>query len=410
VKGIQVPTGPNSRFRLKLQVRASTRGMIRADSVVSIKTEGIVGDKYISIQEGTKDAAAAQDGVTLPSREPFDMGAMLERSSALLNNVDHSVTDARGRLDLALDSVTKTVTHVDGLVSAVQPDIRKMAANASQVTGTLGDIVADLQAGRGPAGLFLKDEATRRELEATVSNIHQASVNLSDASMRGDRILADVESRDLVSSVKVTLDNVEALSKELRENVAGALGPDDLGEDGATNIRETLSNLSRGTSNLADDTEALKHEFFFRGFFRKRGFYDLEQLAPADYVKACEQGQSCRSRAWLDAPNLFAAGNQGKEKLTETGRGEIDHAVAPFLGSLPDHILIVEGYCRAGTADRQFVVARERADLVRQYLEAHFHLLHRDVGVVPLGDRPPRNAGRSMWNGVGIVFFGEREK
>ena len=113
VKGIQVPTGPNSRFRLKLQVRASTRGMIRADSVVSIKTEGIVGDKYISIQEGTKDAAAAQDGVTLPSREPFDMGAMLERSSALLNNVDHSVTDVRGRLDLALDSVTKTVTHVD---------------------------------------------------------------------------------------------------------------------------------------------------------------------------------------------------------------------------------------------------------------------------------------------------------
>ena len=194
--------------------------MIRTDSVVSIKTEGIVGDKYVSIEEGTKSAAAARDGAILPSREPFDMGAMLERGSAPLSNVDHSVTDVRGRLDLALDSVTKTVTHVDGLVPAVQPDIRKMAANASEVTGTLNQIVADLEAGRGPAGLFLKDESTRRQLEATVSNIQQASVNPNDASTRGDHILADVESRDLVSSVKATLDNVQALSKELREDVA----------------------------------------------------------------------------------------------------------------------------------------------------------------------------------------------
>jgi phospholipid/cholesterol/gamma-HCH transport system substrate-binding protein len=228
--------------------------------------------------------------------------------------------------------------------------------------------------------------------------------------MRGDHIVADLESRDLVSSVKATLDNVQALSQELRGDIARALGPDDLGGDGATNIRETLSNLNRGTSNLADDTDALKHEFFFRGFFKKRGFYDLEQLAPADYVKTCEKGDSCRSRAWLDAPDLFVAGNQGKEKLTETGLGEIDHAVMPFLGSLPDRIVIVEGYCRKGTADQQFVVARERAELVRQYLEAHFHLLQRDVGVVPLGERPPRNAGRSVWNGVGIVFYEEKAK
>lgn len=406
VKGIQVPAGSSSKFRIKLQVRANTRGLVRADSVVSIKTEGIVGDKYVSIEQGTNNAVEAQDGATLPSREPFDMGAMLERSSALLSNVDHSVTDVRGRLDLALDSVTRTVTHVDGLVSAVQPDIKKMAANASQITGSLGDIVADLEAGRGPAGLFLKDEATRRLLEATVSNIHQASVNLSDASMRGDHIVADIESRDLVSSVKATLDNVQALSNQLRDGVTRALGPDDLGRDGATNIRETLSNLSRGTSNLADDTDALKHEFFFRGFFKKRGFYDLEQLTPDDYIKACEQGQSCRSRAWLEAPALFAAATQGKESLTETGRGAIDHAVAPYLASLPNRIVIVEGYCPAGTADEQFLVARERADLVRQYLEVHFHLLHRDVGVVSLGNTPPRNAGRTKWNGVGIVFFG----
>jgi hypothetical protein len=33
------------------------------------------------------------------------------------------------------------------------------------------------------------------------------------------------------------------------------MAPDSMGCDGATNIRETLSNLNRGTANLAEDSE-----------------------------------------------------------------------------------------------------------------------------------------------------------
>src|SRR6202050_3427281 len=106
------------------------------------------------------------------------------------------------------------------------------------------------------------------------------------------------------------------MSEQLNKTIKGALAPDNLGEDGATNIREILSNLNRGTTNLAEDTEALKHEFFFRGFFKKRGFYDLQQLAPADYVKACEREKTCRSRAWLEAPSLVPAGTQGQDTIT----------------------------------------------------------------------------------------------
>ncbi len=179
-----------------------------------------------------------------------------------------------------------------------------------------------------------------------------------------------------------------------------------MGEDGAANIRETLSNLNRGTANLAEDTEALKHEFFFRGFFKKRGFYDLEQLSPADYLKACQRQNACGSRAWLDAANLFATGSNGTVQLAETGRAAIDSAVAPVVDSvLVNHMVIVEGYSSGGTSDQQFVTSRRRADLVREYLEAHFHLVHSDVGIVPLRNKPPQCAGRNSWNGVAIVCF-----
>ena len=410
VKGVEAPDSPASKFRLKLQVRENARGMIRADSVVSIKTEGIVGDKYVFIQEGTPSAAAVPDGATLPSKEPFDIGTVIEQGSALLTDVHASVNDIRGRVDVALDSVTKTVNHVDGMVLGVQPDIRKLASNASQISGTVNAIVSDLNAGKGPAGLLLKDEATRQQLQETLSNAHQASLNLSDVTARADQLVTDLQSRNLASKVQVTLENVQAMSQQLKEAVNRVLAPDDMGVDGATNIRQTLSNLNRGTSNLAEDTEALKHEFFFRGFYKKRGFYNLEQLAPDEYLRACESEKACDSRTWLDASNLFAAGSDGQEEFAEAGRRQIDGAVAPVVDSMLDHVVIVEGYSGTGTPDQQFVTSRSRADLVRKYLEAHFHLLHSGVGIVPLRNKPPRSAGRNAWNGVAIVLFEDHRK
>jgi len=97
-------------------------------------------------------------------------------------------------------------------------------------------------------------------------------------------------------------------------------------------------------------------------------------------------------------------------QLDETGRNAIDNAVAPVVDSLLDHLVIVEGYSSTGTADQQFVTSRRRADLVREYLETHFHLVHSDVGIVPLRDKPPHCAGRDTWNGVAIVLFDDRRK
>jgi hypothetical protein len=35
--------------------------------------------------------------------------------------------------------------------------------------------------------------------------------------------------------------------------------------------------------NLAEATEALKRNFFFRGFFNRRGYFDLEDVSVEEY-------------------------------------------------------------------------------------------------------------------------------
>ena len=405
IRKVQIPGRASGRFRLELEVEEKVHGMIRRDSVVSIETAGVVGDKFLSIKKGTEQAGEVNAGDTLRSKEPLDLGAVMEKGSALLNDVHSSVNDIRGRVDVALDTVTKTVDHADHLMGAVQPDITRIAKNGTQITGQVNSLVAGLNAGKGPAGLLLKDEDTRQQLQATMSNVQGASASVKEASDRANQTIADLQSRDLAAKAQTTLDNVQAVSQQLNATLKDALAQDSMGDNAATNLRETLSNLNRSTSNLADDTEALKHNFFFRSFFKKRGFYNLDQLTPTDYTEACERQKNAGTRRWLQASSLVISDTAGEEQLSEAGRHQIDLEVAPQVDSLPQHMIVVEGYAVDGTPDEQFIRGRRRADLVRRYLQAHYHLRHSDLGIVSLRSKPPQSAGRDSWDGAAIMFL-----
>jgi len=412
IRKIGIPNSPSAKFRLELRIEKRLNAMVREDSVVSIETDGVVGDKFISIKKGTDQAAEAKAGSTLPSKEPLDIAALMEKGSALLNDlqgtvagVNSTITDIRGRADVALDSVTRTVDHTDGLIVGVRPDVNKILSNGSQITGTVNTLVSDLNDGKGTAGLLLRDEATRQQARTTLTNVEHASANLDQASARVNETVADFQSRNLIANVQVTLDNIQSLSRELNVTVKDALAQDTLGEDGASNIRQTLSNLNRGSANIADDAEALKHNFFFRGFFRKRGFYNIDDVTPEEYLKATERQKVAGTRLWLQAARLVVSGTDGSEQLSEAGRLQIDNKVAPIVESLPGYVIIVEGYSANGSPDQQFVTSRRRADLVRQYLEVHFHVRHSDVGIVPLLNTPPQGSGRGSWDGAAIMLL-----
>ena len=404
VQKIEIPKSASGKFRLELQIEEKVHSMIRKDSVVTIETEGVVGDTFVSVKKGTDQAAEAPAGSLLPSKEPLDMAELLDRGSVLLNDVHGSVKDIRGRVDVALDSLTRTVNHTDSLIGGVRPDIDRIAANGSQITGKIDRMVTDLNAGKGPAGMLLKDEATKQQLQNTLSNVQRTSANIDQASVHANQTIADFQSRQLAAKAQATLENVQAVSQQLNVTLKDALAQDNMGEDGAANLRRTLSNLNRSTTNLAEDTEALKHNFFFRGFFKKRGFYDLDQLTPAEYLAASDRQKDPGSRIWLPASSLFARDADGRDQLTEIGRRQIDTQVAPVIDTLPGQLVVIEGYAIEGSPDQQFVTARSRADLVRHYLEIHFHLRHSDIGIVPLGNKPPQNAGRNIWNGAAIVL------
>src|SRR5215475_3713032 len=85
VLAIDVPDSPSSRFRVKWRIDSKLSGLVRADSVVTIGTEGIVGGTYLSVRPGSARTMQSAALATIPSKEPMELSEILNRGSGLVD-------------------------------------------------------------------------------------------------------------------------------------------------------------------------------------------------------------------------------------------------------------------------------------------------------------------------------------
>src|SRR5712671_3699360 len=78
VIGMAVPDSPSSRFRVKWRIDVKLRGLVRANSVATIGTEGVVGGTYLSVRAGSPSAGEAAVLTTIPSKEPTELSEILD--------------------------------------------------------------------------------------------------------------------------------------------------------------------------------------------------------------------------------------------------------------------------------------------------------------------------------------------
>ncbi len=65
VTAIEIPDRPSDKFRLKLRIDSKLHRLIRDDSFVTVESDGLVGDKFLMIHEGSDQEPEAAAGATL---------------------------------------------------------------------------------------------------------------------------------------------------------------------------------------------------------------------------------------------------------------------------------------------------------------------------------------------------------
>lgn len=382
VARIDVPDSPNGRFRVQMRVDERFHGMIRSDSVVTVDTEGVVGNTFLTIHAGSPNVSIARAGSVLPSKPPVNMSDLLTNGLGVMNDADTNLKQVTGKLNATLDS-------------------------ANVAMGNANDVLVGVKEGRGPAGMLLRDEKMASQIRETLSTVQTTTLNLKQASVGVNSMLADIQQRQFPQKIDDTMTQIHSVSTqanaaigEVHQSLTQSLGPDANGVTAAQNISQSLSNANVTTSNMAEDTEAIKHNFFFKSFFKHRGYYNLSSLTPSEYRRSKLFASPKNSRVWLRAEPLFQHGTEG---LSEDGKRAIDAAVISFGDSIFTHPIVVEGYSDAAAPADALSSSYVRAETVRNYLVARYPFEAKNVGVMSLSATAPTGLGHDHWSGVCIL-------
>lgn len=388
VKSIVPPGGPSERFRVLLEITEELHPLVRSDSVASIETEGLVGGSYLNVSIGTNTAPQAPKNSTIPSREPFEVADLLLQMQTTVRNVNDTIDLLKGDIQRAIQSIGLTVDNANRLINDLSDDLKAMTKAGAAITADAADISAKVRRGEGTIGKLVSDD----ELYRRATGIAKTT---EDLAKNAQQIAADAQ--QVIQQARKAVENLQS-----KNGPVGTLTSD---------LKRTMDDARDAMSGFADNMEALKRNFLFRGFFNDRGYFSLSDISPAAYRRgALAKGKKASrnvSRTWLAAHDLFEDDPEqpGVERLTAEGPKRLDAAIAPSLQRLAGNILIIEGYAQQGTVDEQFVRSRARAAIVRDYLISKFGLEPRRTGVMPLGADSAGSPDGEQWDGVALAIF-----
>ena len=376
VEAIHVPSTPSARFRVTLRIREDLHPLIRVDSVATIQTDGLVGNKFVQVEAGTDQAAIVPANGTVRSREAFELSAMLQRMNDTVELVNKTIVDLTGGINQALGSITDVANQAQELMDDVGGEARQIMASTQKVSENVNQIVAGLREGKGTVGKLLADDSIYTSVKGMVSDGEKAIASLRQASEQAQAAVADLRG-----------DNGPL------KGLAG-------------DLQQTLTSAKDAMADLAENTEALKRNFLFRGFFNQRGYFDLDDISVEQYRRGALETRDRRVlRIWLNADVLFERDANGGERLSTQGQARLDSAMSTFVQYPRNSPFVVEGYAHEVTNDRRYLASRHRSQLVRDYLVAKFGLNPNYVASMPLGENAVDSPDGNRWDGVALALF-----
>lgn len=192
---------PARPVRVELQIDRSVSSLVRADSVATIGTLGLLGDKYVALGIGTETARVLQPGEELPTVTPLNLEAVAERGAEALDNVAELAENVNGvvrRLDeelaqvqlaesfAALESILREVQEGEGLLHALIYDSYHGSGVASieRSLSILEDILVQVQQGEGVLHSLIYEPPTEQDV---VMRAVEAGATLNSILLKIDR-------------------------------------------------------------------------------------------------------------------------------------------------------------------------------------------------------------------------------
>jgi len=229
------------------------RNVIRKNALASIGTDGLIGNRVVNILPAKEPAPLIEPGDILQSQKDVSTEEMLRT----LDQTNKNVLVISEGLKQTIERINKSsqlATLLDDPslsrnVKAALLNLRNATGTASETMEDLHLAIGDIREGKGTVGYLLRDTSMAYQLTQVVGK-------LQTVENQADKLARDMNA--LVEGLQTDIDK--------GEGPANLLMKDSLA---AARIQNTLGNLEEGTARFNENMEALKHNFLFRGYFKK---------------------------------------------------------------------------------------------------------------------------------------------
>lgn len=229
------------------------KSVIRKNAVVSIATDGFVGNKVVNIVAGKEAAPVAADGDILLSKKPVDTDDLIRTFSK--TNKDLAVIADNLKYTILKINTSKGLWNLlndEGLPQNLRQsalNIKMATAKANDFIAGLNEVVADVQKGKGSLGAILKDTTL-------AYNLNEAIVKIREVGEEADT---------LANEISIAVNNVDNEINRGKGTVHALLKDSIM----AAKLNESFSNIQKGTDRFTQVMDAIKQSFLFRGYFRR---------------------------------------------------------------------------------------------------------------------------------------------
>ena len=252
VKKIKILT--DTVIEVTMVIEKQMLNIIRQNAVVSIGTDGLVGNKIVNIIPARQTGALATEGDILVSQKAVATDEMLQT----LNKTNNDIAVIAAHLKTTVQRINSS-SALWALLNdeSIPQDLRNSVVNIRLATSKAGNmvynlnaIVMDVKKGKGSVGALLTDTSFAK-------NLNRAILKIKTVGDQADSLAGEINK--LVTGIRQDVNTgrgpVNALLKDSMMVIK---------------LNASLDNIQKGTDGFNQNMEALKHNFLLRGYFRKQ--------------------------------------------------------------------------------------------------------------------------------------------
>ncbi|KAA2238918.1 MCE family protein [Chitinophaga agrisoli] len=244
----------HNHIEVVLNIDKNSRPFIHKDVKARVSSDGLVGNKIIALSGGTEAAPVIEDGDVIGVASSISTDEILDtlqvnnknlvEITGNLARISRQLIAGQGSLGRLLTDTGVYMNLNNSLAT-----LNHAAVNAQRLTNNLASYSARLQTKGVLANDLVTDTVVFGRLRNTANNMDSVTARAND-------VVADLKAAS--SSISTKLNS--------SESPAGVLLNDD---SAAHDLLLTLRNLASSTGKLDTNMEAVRHNFLFRGYFRR---------------------------------------------------------------------------------------------------------------------------------------------